>query len=82
MKYCHQHNLVEPEKAGGERKYGVRIKLPEGDTFARLLGDEWERVRWYVTEEQRDRAYDDIAKRHGYYRQTDTPTQILEKIIR
>lgn len=82
MKYCHQHNLVEPEKASGERKYGVRIKLPQGDTFSRLLGDDWERVRWYTSEAERDRAYNDIAQRHGYYRKTDTPTQILEKIIR
>lgn len=82
MKYCHPHNLVEPEKAELERKYGVKISLPDGDTFGPLLGNDWERVRWYATEQERDRAYDDIAKRHGYYRQTDTPTQILEKVIR
>lgn len=82
MNYCHQHNLVEPDKAGVEKKYGVRISLPPGDTFQRLLGDGWERVRWYSTEAERDRAYDDIAARHLYYRRTDTPTQVLEKIIR
>lgn len=82
MKYCHAHNLVEPEKAELERKYGVKIRLPDGDTFSRLLGTEWEQVRWYATEQERDRAYEEIAKRHGYYRQTDTPTQILEKVIR
>lgn len=82
MKYCHQHNLVEPEKATAERKYGIRIRLPEGDTFAGLLGTEWARERWYPTEEERDRAYNEVAKRHGYYRTTDTPTQIIEKIIR
>lgn len=82
MNYCHQHNLVEPDKAGVEKKYGVRISLPPGDTFQRLLGDNWERVRWYSTEAERDRAYDDIAARHLYYRKTDTPTQVLEKIIR
>ena len=82
MKYCHPHNLVEPDSAGLERKYGVRIRLPAGDTFATLLGDDWEGVRWYATEQERDRAYDEIAKRHGYYRQSDTPTQIREKVIR
>ncbi len=82
MKYCHPHNLVEPDKAGAERKYGIRISLPEGDTFARLLGDDWERVRWYPSEEERDRAYEQLATRHGYYRKTDTPTQVLEKIVR
>lgn len=82
MKYCHAHNLVEPERADSELKYGIRISLPSGDTFQRLLGEEWERVRWYATEDERDRAYDDIARRHGYYRNSDTPTQVLEKIIR
>ena len=82
MNYCHQHNLVEPDKAGIEKKYGIRISLPAGDTFQRLLGEDWQRVRWYATEAERDRAYDDIAERHLYYRRTDTPTQVLEKIIR
>lgn len=82
MKYVHSHNLVEPERAGQDRRYGIRIRLPEGDTFNRLLGEEWERVRWYPSEEERDRAYDEIARRHGYYRKTDTPTQVLEKVVR
>jgi hypothetical protein len=47
-----------------------------------MLGDDWENVHWYVTEAERDRAYDKMATRHGYYRQSDTPTQILEKISR
>ena len=82
MNYHHQHNLVEPGKAGIEKKYGIRISLPAGDTFQRLLGEDWLRVRWYATEAERDRAYDDIAGRHLFSRQTDTPTQVLEKIIR
>ena len=82
MNYHHQHNLVEPDKAGIEKKYGIRISLPAGDTFQRLLGEDWQRVRWYATEAERDRAYDDIAARHAFSRQTDTPTQVLEKIIR
>ena len=82
MKYCHPHNLVQPEKAGADRRYGVRIRLPEGDTFTRLLGEDWQRERWYTSEEERDRAYEQIARRHGYYRTTDTPTQVLEKIVR
>lgn len=82
MKYSHQHNLVQPENAGVEKKYGIRITLPPGDTFQRLLGDNWERVRWYATEQERDRAFEDVAKRHGYYRKTDTPTQVLQKVMR
>ena len=82
MNYCHQHNLVEPEKACIRKKFGIRISLPAGDTFQRLLGDEWARTRWYATESERDRACNEIAARHLYYRRTDTPTQVLEKIIR
>ena len=82
MSYCHRHNLVDPSNADLERNFGIRIRLPAGDTFGRLLGDDWERVHWYASEPERDAAFDNMATRHGYYRQTDSPTQILEKIIR
>ena len=39
MDYCHQHNLVEPELAGRERNFGIRVTLPEGDTLRKVLGD-------------------------------------------
>lgn len=80
--FCHRHNLVEPDEAESEKRYGIRITLPAGDTFSRILGENWERVRWYATEEERDEAYRDMATRHRYYRKTDTPTQVLEKIVR
>lgn len=82
MSYCHSHNLVDPSTAGAERRFGIRVTLPSGDTFNRLLGEDWERIHWYPTEAERDQAFDRMAIRHGYYRQTDTPTQILEKIVR
>lgn len=82
MDFCHQHNLVEPDKANAERKFGIKVSLPPGDTFSTILGDDWERVHWYASEDERDRAFDDMATRHGYYRTTDTPTQVLEKIFR
>ena len=82
MDFVHRHNLVQPEKAGGKRRFGIRVTLPPGDTFARLLGDDWERLHWYRTEEERDQAFDRMAIRHGYYRKTDAPTQVLEKLVR
>jgi hypothetical protein len=82
VNYYHQHNLVEPQKAGAEKKYGIRVTLPQGDTFQRLLGDGWEKNHWYPSEAERDRAYANMAERHGYYRKTDTPTQVLQKIMR
>lgn len=82
MSYCHRHNLVDPSRAEAERPWGIRVTLPPGDTFTGLLGDDWERLHWYRTEAERDAAFEHMAIRHGYYRKTDTPTQILEKIRR
>ena len=82
MDFCHRHNLVDPGIAGEERSYGIRVTLPANDTLRKVLGEDWERVLWYPSEMQRDAAYEKMATRHGYYRETDTPTQVLEKISR
>ena len=82
MDFHHPHNLVDPEQAGRDRPYGIRVSLPEGDTLRNLLGDDWERFHWYPTREERDRAFDKMAERHGYYRNSDSPTQVLEKLER
>ena len=82
MEYCHKHNLVDSETAGAERRFGIRVTLPAGDTFQRLLGDDWERLHWYANEAERDNAFDQMAERHGYYRNTDSHTQVLEKIVK
>ncbi len=82
MDYCHQHNLVDPGEAGRERNFGIRVTLPAGDTLRNVLGDNWERLHWYATEQERDDAFDKMSARHGYYRKTDSPTQVLEKIAR
>lgn len=82
MSYCHTHNLVDPSVADRERPYGIRVTLPPGDTLRKVLGDDWERLHWYPTEAERDAAFERMAARHGYYRNTDAPTQVLEKIVR
>ena len=82
MDFCHQHNLVDPATAGAERSYGIRVTLPAGDTMRKILGDSWEKLHWYPSEADRDRAFERMAVHHGYYRHTDNPTQILEKIMR
>ncbi len=82
MDFCHQHNLVDPAAAGGERKFGIRVTLPPGDSLRKVLGDDWERLHWFPTEAERDAAFDRMAERHGYYRDTDAPTQVLEKLSR
>lgn len=82
MEYVHRHNRVQPDAIPAERRFGIRVTLPAGDTFTRLLGSNWEQLHWFATEEERDREFERIAMRHGYYRKTDTPTQVLEKIVR
>ena len=82
MTFCHQHNLVDPDTAGRQRSFGIRVTLPTGDTLRNVVGDDWERLHWYPTEEERDSAFEHMAVRHGYYRDTDSPTQVLEKIVR
>ncbi len=39
-------------------------------------------MHWYASEAERDSAYENMAERHGYYRVTDNPSQVLEKIVR
>jgi hypothetical protein len=80
--FCHQHNLVDPDKAGRERIHGIRVTLPAGDSLRKVLGDNWEQLHWYATESERDAAFERMATRHGYYRQSDSPTQVLEKVSR
>ena len=80
--FCHQHNLVAPESAGRERKFGIRVTLPANDTLRKIVGDDWEQLHWYATGEERDSAFEKMAERHGYYRKTDSPTQVLEKVSR
>lgn len=82
MDFCHQHNLVDPESAGRERLYGIRVTLPVGDTLRNVVGNDWERLHWYPTEAERDAAFESMAIRHGYYRETDSPTQVLDKVSR
>lgn len=82
MDFCHQHNLVDPSVAGAERRFGIRVTLPVDDTIRKILGDNWEKLHWYASEAERDAAYDKMALRHGYYRESDSPSQVLEKIVR
>ena len=82
MDFCHPHNLVDPSSAVAELRFGIRVTLPADDTIRKILGDNWEKLHWYASEAERDTAYDQMALRHGYYRESDSPAQLLEKIVR
>lgn len=77
---CHPHNLIEPLDV--PKPYGIRVRMRPNDSFARLLGTDWERVHWFATREERDRALTDMASEHLYSRPGDRPTLIYEPIER
>jgi hypothetical protein len=80
MDICHAHNLSHP--VDGPKPYGIRVRLRANDTFARLIGSDWERLHWYATRAERDRALVDMASEHLYSRRGDRPTLIYEAIER
>jgi hypothetical protein len=73
------HNLNAPpiEKL---RPYGIRVSLPPGDPFRKLLGPEWHRMHWYATPQERDAALSDMSRRHEYSRSGDRPALVFEKV--
>lgn len=62
------------------RPYGVRVSLPAGDPFRKLLGPEWHRLHWYSSPEERDAALLEMSRRHQYSRATDKPSLVFEKV--
>lgn len=80
-KICHPHNLLHP-RSPDQPRFGVRVSLPPGDTFRRLLGDDWRKEHWFLTAEERDIALDRIRLRHPYYRIGDNPSLVVEAIER
>jgi hypothetical protein len=79
MPICHQHNLnrpVPPEV----RPYGIRISLRRSDPFSNLLGEDWQRLHWYGTAQERDAALADMSRRHEYSRIGDQPSLVYEKV--
>jgi hypothetical protein len=73
------HNLRAPpvEKL---RPYGIRVSLPQGDPFRKLLGPEWHRLHWFPTAQERDAALAEMGRRHEYSRKTDRPSLVFEKV--
>lgn len=73
------HNLRAPptEKL---QPYGVRVSLPSGDPFRKLLGPQWSRVHWYASREERDAALEEMSRRHEYSRSGDRPSLVFEKV--
>ena len=60
--------------------YGIRVSLPTGDPFYKLLGPEWQRLHWYSTPAERDAAMAEMSRRHEYSRAGDKPALVFQKI--
>ena len=63
-----------------QRPYGIRVSLPPGDPFRKLVGPEWHRLHWYATLAERDAALIELSHRHLYSRSGDKPALLFEKI--
>lgn len=73
------HNLPEPP-VERLKPYGIRVSLPPGDPFRKLLGPEWHRVHWYASAAERDAELLEMSRRHEYSRATDKPSLVFEKV--
>lgn len=64
------------------KKYGIRITLTENNPMRlpHLLGDDWESVHWYDSEEDRDRALADMSRHLPNYRDGDLTAQVFDKL--
>lgn len=62
------------------RPYGIRVSLPTGDPFRKLLGPEWQRLHWYASPLERDEALAEMSRRHEYSRSGDKPALLFKKV--
>jgi len=62
------------------RPYGIKVTLPAGDPFRKLLGPEWQRLHWYPTAAERDAALAEMSRRHEYSRSVDQPALVFQKV--
>ena len=79
MGIANSQNLVRGVPAL-PRPYGVRVSLPAGDPFAKLLGSDWQTTHWYFTAAERDAKLADMARKHEYSRIGDQPALLFEKV--
>lgn len=78
MTICHSHNLSRDLEQ--PKPFGIRVSLPSGDTFTRLLGAKWEQYHWYPTEKERDTALAEMSNEHLYSRRGDRPSVVYAAV--
>lgn len=67
-------------RSARERVFGIKMRLDREDPLRAVLGEDWETVRWYATESERDKALIDMRQVHVYSRGGDQPTLDYEKV--
>lgn len=77
----HTHNLIT-KSSDESARFGLRLSLPPDDTFAGILGPDWQKERWFLSESDRDNAIQEFRDQHPYYRLGDKPTLEIVKINR
>jgi hypothetical protein len=60
--------------------FGIRVRLKRGDPFAKLLGTDWQKTHWFFTAAERDRALEEMSRKHEYSRIGDRPALVFEKV--
>ena len=81
MDISQQNNFIDYGR-DPDGRFGIRVTLPPGDTFARLVGSDWETWHWFNSARARDEAMADMARRHEYSRAGDEPRIVLEAVER
>ncbi|KAA3630048.1 MAG: hypothetical protein DWQ09_01575 [Proteobacteria bacterium] len=66
-----------------DKRFGIRVVLPEGDAMAKAhLLENLEYFRWFASERRRDREFEQMQERYVYLRSGDNQTQVLTKVER
>jgi len=69
----------EPTGRGSDRQASVG-RIRENDPFRALLGPEWQKYHWFATAEERDRALEEMSRKHEYSRVGDRPALVFVKV--
>jgi hypothetical protein len=79
MGISNTHNLLRARPRTA-LPFGLRVSLPGGDPFAKLLGAEWQTTHWFASAAERDAALAEMSRRHEYSRPGDPPAHVYTKV--
>jgi hypothetical protein len=82
MDISNPHNLLATRPPASEHRFGIRVGLPAADPLRDVLGADWQREHWFASAGERDAALHEMARRHPFSRNGDTPSIRLEAIQR